>query len=684
MRILLVEDDEILVAALQQALSSLRYVIDVVVDGQLAWEYAQQTMYDLILLDVQLPKLDGITLCQRLRSQGYSTPILLMTAREASGDRIRGLDAGADDYLIKPLDFDELQARIRALLRRGKVSRHPILQVGELQLDPSRCQVTYAATPLNLTPKEYNLLELFLRNPARVFSRGQIIEHLWSYDDPPQEESVKAHIKGLRQKLKTVGITDWIENVYGLGYRLKPGIETNGDVANPSDKTPIAQPGTESHIQNTISEGTQRHLQFNQAMAELWLQHRGLMTQRIAVLEQIASAEAYSDQLRQAGEQAAHKLAGVLGMFGWDEGTTIARTIEKALEQQQPSENREKVRSLIQALIHLLNSPMPELTTVASSPATEPTLQSAAVSLSSTELSITEQAIASPQFNQRTMDAQSTTDIMVVDDDPVFLATLRLVLEPWGIAMTELSDPSQFWQVLPTANPDLLILDVNMPQISGIELCQSVRSNEAWQSLPILFLTVHREVEKIQQMFAAGADDYVTKPIVGPELLTRITQRLERLRLLQTLSRKDPITGLVNQQQSYQELTALLQQADRDRLPFSLVLLKASQLHAINVQYGHAIGHQLLRQWGTVLRSALGTSEGMGYWGDGEFVIGRIGATKAKIDQQIASVLLRLQQSVTTTEGIRLRMVCETAIAEYPTEGLTLQSLYQHASTNCV
>lgn len=681
MRILLVEDDEILVAALQQALSSLHYVIDVVADGQLAWEYTQQTTYDLILLDVQLPSLDGITLCQRWRSQGYSTPILLMTAKEASGDRIRGLDAGADDYLIKPLDLGELQARIRALLRRSEVSRNPILQVGALQLDPSRCQVTYATTLLNLTPKEYNLLELFLRNPERVFSRGQIIEHLWSYDDPPQEESVKAHIKGLRQKLKTVGITDWIENIYGLGYRLKSGIKTNSEVANPLDQTTVAQLETESIIQNAPAGGTQHDPQFNQAMAKLWLQYRDLMAQRMAVLEQIASVEECSDPLRQAGEQAAHKLAGVLGMFGWDEGTTIARAIEKELEQEQPHENRKQVRSLIQSLVRLLNSP-PELSTVVSSPAAEPRIQPISDAPQPTA-SPTEQAIASSQFNQRQMDAQATTHIMVVDDDPVFLATLRLVLEPWGIAMTELNDPSQFWQVLPTANPDLLILDVNMPQISGIELCQSVRCNEEWQSLPILFLTVHREVDKIQQMFAAGADDYVTKPIVGPELLTRITQRLERIRLLQTLSRKDPITGLANQQQSYRELTALLQQADRDRLPLSLVLLKATQLHSINVQYGHAIGHQLLRHWGTVLRSSFRTSEGMGYWADGEFVIGRIGATKAKVDQQLAPVLLRLQQPLITTEGISLQMPCETAIAEYPREGLTLQSLYQYASANC-
>ncbi len=225
MRILLVEDDKVLLNVLLETLTRQHYVVDVAEDGQTGWDYAQSTSYDLILLDVGLPELDGIALCQRLRTEKCTSPILLMTAREANGDRVRGLDSGADDYLIKPLDLAELQARIRALLRRGEVAPTTVLQWGQLRLDPRSCQVQYGEKVLGLTPKEYSLLEVFLRNPARVFSRGQLVEHLWTFDDPPQEDSVKAHIKGLRQKLKAAGAADWIENVYGLGYRLRQ--ETN-------------------------------------------------------------------------------------------------------------------------------------------------------------------------------------------------------------------------------------------------------------------------------------------------------------------------------------------------------------------------------------------------------------------------------------------------------------------------
>jgi len=222
MRILLVEDDVPLAEALAEALIDQRYVVDVVNDGEAAWQQVKALAYDLILLDMMLPKLDGVGLCQRLRSHGYGIPILMLTARDTTTDKVAGLDAGADDYVVKPIDLQELFARIRALLRRGNSPSSPILEWGSLHLDPSTYEVTYEEQPLHLTPKEYNLLELLLRNGRRVLSRSVIIEHLWSLEDPPEEDTVKAHIKSLRQKLKAAGApNDLIETVHSVGYRLK-------------------------------------------------------------------------------------------------------------------------------------------------------------------------------------------------------------------------------------------------------------------------------------------------------------------------------------------------------------------------------------------------------------------------------------------------------------------------------
>lgn len=222
MRMLLVEDDVPLAEALAEALIDQRYVVDVVNDGEAAWQQVKALAYDLILLDMMLPKLDGVGLCQRLRSHGYGIPILMLTARDTTTDKVAGLDAGADDYVVKPIDLQELFARIRALLRRGNSPSSPILEWGSLHLDPSTYEVTYEEQPLHLTPKEYNLLELLLRNGRRVLSRSVIIEHLWSLEDPPEEDTVKAHIKSLRQKLKAAGApNDLIETVHSVGYRLK-------------------------------------------------------------------------------------------------------------------------------------------------------------------------------------------------------------------------------------------------------------------------------------------------------------------------------------------------------------------------------------------------------------------------------------------------------------------------------
>lgn len=225
MKILLVEDDERIAEALAEALTDQHYAVELATDGQAGWEMVEVFTYDLLLLDVMLPKLDGISVCQQLRSQGYSMPILLLTAKDTITDKVIGLDAGADDYVVKPFNLQELLARIRALLRRGSESLPPILEWGSLHLNPNTCNVTYGEQRLNLTPKEYALLELFLRNSRRVFSRGAILEHLWPFEKLPEEEAVKTHIKGIRQKLKSVGApADLIETVYGIGYRLKQNL----------------------------------------------------------------------------------------------------------------------------------------------------------------------------------------------------------------------------------------------------------------------------------------------------------------------------------------------------------------------------------------------------------------------------------------------------------------------------
>jgi DNA-binding response OmpR family regulator len=233
MKLLLVEDDRQLADQLSDALSSQRYVVDIARDGQEGWDLIRTLPYDLIVLDLTLPKIDGISLCRMMRSKGYQTPVLMLTGNSTERDKVAGLDSGADDYGIKPMALNELVARLRALARRHHKELTPVLIHGQLKLDPGSCEVTYADVPFKLSPKEYHLLELFMRNGHRVYSRKAILDLLWGLDDElPSEDTVKAHIRGLRQRLKTVGIQELIQSVYGLGYRLNP------DYQEPSARVP--------------------------------------------------------------------------------------------------------------------------------------------------------------------------------------------------------------------------------------------------------------------------------------------------------------------------------------------------------------------------------------------------------------------------------------------------------------
>ncbi|PSN12258.1 DNA-binding response regulator [filamentous cyanobacterium CCT1] len=222
MRILLVEDDGRLADSLAEILVAQRYTVDLACDGEAGWNRISAIAYDLILMDVTLPRLDGIGLCLRLRDRGIATPVLMLTARDTSSDKVVGLDAGADAYMVKPFHLEELLAQVRALLRRGQASVAPVLSWGVLTLDPASYEVNYHRTPIRLTPKEFALLEALLRYGRRVLSRAAIIDQIWHWQDAPEENTIKSYVKTLRAKLKAAGApSDLIETVHGLGYRLK-------------------------------------------------------------------------------------------------------------------------------------------------------------------------------------------------------------------------------------------------------------------------------------------------------------------------------------------------------------------------------------------------------------------------------------------------------------------------------
>jgi DNA-binding response OmpR family regulator len=607
MRILLVEDDDLLAQAVATGLTKQNYVVDIATDGEAVWELINVCNYDLILLDIVLPKLDGISLCRQLRQSGYQMLILLLTAKDTKTDKVIGLDAGADDYVVKPFDFQELLARIRALLRRGNTSLPPVLEWGSLRLDPSTCEVTYADIPLHLTAKEFSLLDLFLRNNQRIFSRSAIVDQLWSAEkDPPEENTIKSHIKSLRQKLKAAGANyDFIETVYGMGYRLK----------------------ALSHEQSSSTHEPEIDLEKQQILLTAIAQERenfkAKIGSRIAVLKLAADAlrkGTFDAQVRQKAEQEAHKLAGSLGSFGFPKGSLLANEIEDLFQTQKfisqakcfyldkllmelqreleksPVEQTQNLllvisndRQVVEGLIKEAKNQEIQIKvatnlTAATSiiPSLNPHVVLLDIDIEKDSLKLIKELsqrsptlgeTPTPQipvlvfternnfsdacgglrlrlevarsggraFLQKSMPPNEILEsvsqilqqtritkarVMVVDDDPQTLTVIQQTLEQLGLTLKTLEDSRYFWDTLAEFSPDLLILDVEMPHISGIELCQIVRNDPYWKFLPVMFLVDNLSADIVEQIFALGADDCLIKTANNSQLITRMLNRL--------------------------------------------------------------------------------------------------------------------------------------------------------------
>lgn len=610
MKILLVEDDENTAKVLTETLTNLHYTVNTATNGQIGLQLAQTYEYDAIVLDVVLPELDGITICRQLRSNGNRTPILLLTACDSSGDRVIGLEAGADDYLVKPFALEELIARIRALLRRGNtILTGEVLSWEKLQLNPNTGEVTYNSQLLHLTPKEYGLLELFLCNPRRIFSRSAIIDRLWSMDDFPGEEAVTTHIKGLRQKLKSAGIPqDILETVYGLGYRLRNPPTQEGEQGSKPDKETSFIP-------------TEAQAKVMAVVEQIWLKYRDSFAEKIALFDRASALMATGNldvQLRQQAQHQAHQLVGSLGSFGLPEGSKVAREIEQLFKADSLSEpnlvlqlqallislkqivdNKNKKSDLLElpklnsarilaidddllllerlkleaaiwglqidvaanlteateaiascppdailldlafgepgenglTLLDRLHQQKPNIPVLVFTACNdlEARLKAARLGASTflhKSLPPTQVLKAAMQSIDRTHLTQAK--VMAVDDDRDLLNYLRALLQPWGIRTIVVEDPQRFWEVLEANNPDLLILDLEMPKFSGIDLCQVVRNDYRTCQIPILFLSAHKGSETVARVFAVGADDYLSKPIVESEFIARVLHRLER------------------------------------------------------------------------------------------------------------------------------------------------------------
>jgi DNA-binding response OmpR family regulator len=221
MRLLVVEDDPDMARFITRGLGEKAYAVDAVTSGEAALEHAAMAPYDAIILDIMIPAPDGLEVCRRLRRDGISTPILMLTARDAIHDRVEGLDSGADDYLVKPFEFAELLARLRALLRRRGAPHAPVIEVADLRIDTRSHRVTRGGSELSLTTKEYTLLEYLARNAGRVMGREEIAEHVWNEDFDPFSNLIEVYVGRLRRLVDRDHDAKLIHTIRGAGYILE-------------------------------------------------------------------------------------------------------------------------------------------------------------------------------------------------------------------------------------------------------------------------------------------------------------------------------------------------------------------------------------------------------------------------------------------------------------------------------
>ena len=276
-------------------------------------------------------------------------------------------------------------------------------------------------------------------------------------------------------------------------------------------------------------------------------------------------------------------------------------------------------------------------------------------------------------------DRLAATRVLVVDDDLVVLDSTRALLRSHDLEVWTLADPLRFWETLEEVAPELLILDVDMPDINGLELCRTVRNDPRWSRIAVIFATARTDAASVEEVFNAGADDYIAKPIVGPELVNRVANRLERIRLYRAQAETDYLTGLANRAKSDEGLAQLAALADRFSEPLSVAMLDIDDLKLVNDRHGHAVGDSVLRRLGEHLRRDFRGNDVVGRRGGEEFIVGMYGMTRQNGVRRLADTLERFGEEEFTDSLGTLRVSFSAGVAEYPLDGCDLGTVSRAA-----
>ena len=631
MKILLVEDDQRMAELIKDCLSCHSLILDIVNSGELIIDKLNQENYDLLILDILLPKKNGIDICREIRKANITINILFITALQTQKDKIKAFESGADDYLIKPFDFQELSLRVKALLRRkeGEI-KVQFLQWERLKMIPSTQEVTYNQEKLHLTPIEFDILEVFLNNPQQIFNVDTLIERIWDTQTIPTRSTLRTHIKTLRKKLNLIGADhNFIQTVHGVGYRLQNQEKLN-------QLTNINQSSTQSQQDNSLEnnkskaktkEEKDRHLRM--FIKEIWEDNKDNIKDD---LDQVINyLQKNNPQINhETAVFKIHNLVGFLGSIGFSEVTPICRNIEDNLKindvteklniVQETIDKIEKVKNILfeenividncdnkksaqklfsilfveedKNLIHSISEEIKKrkvnytldfvnhpkdleiktqnkkydlaiLGTVTTHHQIREDIMQFLESLAlpippiiytkddsiNTRLYYTKKNI-SAFFSQQTSpqdlliylekeiekpvfvnQQENFYNILIIDDDKKFIHTLEKKLQNADLPLNiyNSSNALQFLKTIERIKPDLIILDLQMPKLNGLDICHILKQDNNLKKIFVVFLTGYLDDEIISKFVEVGADDFVSKSKIDVELYPRMMNLLRQL-----------------------------------------------------------------------------------------------------------------------------------------------------------
>ena len=740
MQLLLVEDDKSLIQLLTSALEAQNYEVVVEHRGDLGKSRAETETFDVIVLDVELPELDGITICQELRRQGNFTPIVLLTARSSQTDRILGLESGADDYILKPFDLGELLARIHVLVRR----EHRFFQIPSAKITSDDDIFTAQLSDIWDRTKEttFNRIQ-DLFDVLQTLEKGEI--------SPDLCERSQRTCHKLAGSLGTFGFEEGskIAQLLEKTFAEVENLKTCLDVARPlilelyqvviATDVKLHSPALSQQTSNPLENAQENHSSLSIPIA--LSRSSSLANPSSTIISSELSTDQDVDQptppqtnpkIEQRSEQSAHNSSRI---------TVLSRPTPQVLRERSLDSNFSKTEDYIllvdhdqefaQTLAHDAGSWKLGIKIVQSVQATFEVLQDSfpKVLLLNAELfrkeedwqtlrnfrsrfpldisliilseseglenrlkaldfnadvflqkPVTSSQIFASVSRAMNFHAHQRVKIMVVDDDEQVTTLLTTLLKQTHFQVEVLNDPTLFGSALSRIQPDLLVLDVEMPTLNGLKICQMIRQDFQWSWLPILFLTGHDDLQTLQDAFAVGADDFISKPINANGFVNRIVNRWQRSQLYRNQMDTDLLTGIANRTGGSRSFSHLLQIAQQSSQPLCLAVLDLDHFKQVNDRYGHEEGDRVLREFGEYLKQHCRSGDVLARWGGEEFIIAMLGLNREGGVKRMNEIRKQWRlQTFTSMKGECFQVSFSGGVAQYPIDGLDFQVLYRTA-----